>query len=110
MIILIFFFYLIFVYKDCNYSFFIFFRFDFSKLLIFSINLIIRYQEKQDEDIDQGIFEDIEDLSDFDDSFDVLVRKNFRFFKFKLNFEEEKILKELDKKKYLISVEELGNV
>nr|XP_034302375.1 uncharacterized protein LOC105345155 isoform X9 [Crassostrea gigas] len=80
--------------------------FDPSKLPIFSTNLTIRHQEKQDEDIDQGILEDIEDLSDSDDSFDVPVRKNFRLPKSKLNLEEEKILKELDKKRHSISVEE----
>lgn len=109
-IILTFFPHSIFVHKDCNYSFFIFLRFDPSKLPIFSTNLTIRHQEKQDEDIDQGILEDIEDLSDSDDSFDVPVRKNFRLPKSKLNLEEEKILKELDKKRHSISVEEPGNV
>lgn len=109
-IILTFFPHSIFVHKDCNYSFFIFLRFDPSKLPIFSTNLTIRHQEKQDEDIDQGILEDIEDLSDSDDSFDVPVRKNFRLPKSKLNLEEEKILKELDKKRHSNSVEEPGNV
>lgn len=80
--------------------------FDPSKLPIFSTNLTIRHQEKLDEDIDQGILEDIEDLSDSDDSFDAPVRKNFRLPKSKLNLEEEQILKELDKKRHSISVEE----
>lgn len=95
--------------KDCNNRFVIFLRFDPSKLPIFSTNLTIRHQEKLDEDIDQGILEDIEDLSDSDDSFDAPVRKNFRLPKSKLNLEEEKILKELDKKRHSISVEEPGN-
>lgn len=98
-----------FFHKDCNNSFFILLRFDPSKLPIFSTNLTIRHQEKRDEDIDQGILEDIEDLSDSDDSFDAPIRKNFRLPKSKLKLEEEKILKELDKKRHSISVEEPGN-
>lgn len=87
-------------------------RFDPTKLPTFSTNLTVRSQEKQDPDIDQGILEDIEDLSDSsDDGLSALnapVRKNFRLPKSKLNIQEEKILKNLDKKRQ--SIEEPGYV
>ena len=87
-------------------------RFDPTKLPTFSTNLTVRSQEKQDPDIDQGILEDIEDLSDSsDDGLSALntpVRKNFRLPKSKLNVQEEKILKNLDKKRQ--SIEEPGYV
>ena len=87
-------------------------RFDPTKLPTFSTNLTVRCQEKQDPDIDQGILEDIEDLSDSSDdglsALNASVRKNFRLPKSKLNIQEEKILKDLDKKRQ--SIEEPGNV
>ncbi|XP_078326818.1 uncharacterized protein LOC111123425 isoform X3 [Crassostrea virginica] len=85
--------------------------FDPTKLPTFSTNLTVRSQEKQDPDIDQGILEDIEDLSDSsDDGLSALnapVRKNFRLPKSKLNIQEEKILKNLDKKRQSIEEPDL---